>query len=152
MAPLETQVTKTPPASERQRLFYPAAQIGHPDKFLRDGSAGRIRINDNLNLPGVKVDPVNEVAEDDLEARGGLLDAGFGEAGDLEKAAGDGGVAKGVEGGRRFGFVGGDDGTGFKTGAGADGDFDVVESAFRFNDAVPVERRAGLGEGGNSAR
>ena len=90
--------------------------------------------------------------QDDMEAFGNPCDGSFGEAGDLEEAAGDDGSAKCVEGGRRFGLVGGDGGTSFEIGAGADGDFDVVEGALGFDDAVPVERRAGFSEGGNSVR
>jgi len=137
---------------QRQRLFYPAAQIGNPDKFLRDDSAGRIRISDNLNLPGVKVNPVGEVAKDDLEAGRSLLDGGFREARDLEKAAGEGGIAGGVEGGGGLGLVGGDGGTGIEIGGGADGDFDVMKSALGLDDAVPAEGGTGFGESGDSAR
>src|SRR5215470_16510566 len=87
-----------------------------------------------------------------MEAFGNPSDGGFGEARDLEKAAGNGRSAKNVKGGRSFGLVGSDGGAGIKIGAGADGDFDVMESALGFDHAAPVKRGIGFSEGGDSAR
>ena len=78
-----------------------------------------------------------------------MLDGGFGEARDLGKAAGDGGIARGVKSRGRRGLVSGGGGARIKVGAGADGDFDVMKGAFGFDDAVPAEGRAGFGEGGD---
>lgn len=86
-----------------------------------------------------------------MESGRGLLDGGFGEAGNLEKAASDGGIAGGVEGRGGFGLVGSGSGTGIEIGAGADGDFDVVKGALGFDDAAPEEGGAGFGEGGDFA-
>jgi hypothetical protein len=89
--------------------------------------------------------------QQDMEALRGPCDGGFWEASDLEKAASKGGIARGVEGGRGFGFVGRDGGAGIKVCAGADGDLDVVKGALGFDHAAPVEGRAGFGEGGDFA-
>ena len=80
-----------------------------------------------------------------------MLDAGFWEAGDLEKTAGDSRVAGGVESGGRLGLVGSYRGAGVEVGAGADGDLDVVERPLGFDYAAPVERGVGFGESGDSA-
>src|SRR5713226_4937432 len=75
-----------------------------------------------------------------------FFDGGFGEAGGLEEATGNSGVASGVEGGRGFWFVGSDGRVGVERAGGAKVDFEVVEGALGFDDAVPAERRAGFGE------
>ena len=132
---------------------------GDPGQFLGEDFAGGVGVNEGLDAAfvgqgqeaGAGFAGVGERAEDDVEADGSLLDGGLGEAGDLEKAAGDGGIASGVEGGGRFGLIGGDGRVGFEVSARADGDFDVVEGALGFDDAVPVKGRAGFGEGGDSA-
>src|SRR6059036_822044 len=87
--------------------------------------------------------------QQDMEALRGPCDGGFGEASDLEEAAAKGRIARGVEGGGGFGFVGGDGGAGIEIGAGADGDFDVMKGALGFDHAAPAEGRAGFGEGGD---
>src|SRR5690349_20001406 len=92
---------------------------------------------------------VGEGAQEYVEAGGSVLEGGFGEAGDLEKWAGERGIARGVEGRGGFGLVSGDGGAGIEIGAGADGDFDVVKGALGFDDAAPVEGGVGLGEGGD---
>jgi hypothetical protein len=58
-----------------------------------------------------------------MKTFGSFLDGGFGEAGDLEKAPRNGGVASRVEGGRGFGFVGSYGGVGVEAVPGADCDF-----------------------------
>src|SRR6267142_6831224 len=90
-------------------------------------------------------------AQGDVEASGSFFDGGFGEASDLEETAGNGGVTSGVEGGRRLGFVGSGGGVGIERGGGADFNFDVMEGAFGFDDAVPAEGRAGLAKCGGLA-
>lgn len=104
-----------------------------------------------MNLPSVIAERIRVVAKDDAEAGRSLLDRGLGKAGDLEEAAGEHGIAGGVEGGRRFGFVSGDGEAGVEIGAGAYGDFDVVKGALGFDDTAPAERGTGFGEGGDSA-
>src|SRR5260370_23277999 len=79
-----------------------------------------------------------------MKAIGGFLDGGFGEAGYLEEAARNGGVAGGVEGRRGFGLVGSGGGVGGKRGGGADFDFDVVEGAGRSEECRAAGRRAPL--------
>src|SRR5229473_7057055 len=86
-----------------------------------------------------------------METFGGLLDGCFGEAGGLEEATRNSGVASCVEGGRGFGFVGSDGGVWVERCGGADFDFNVVQGAFRFDDAVPAEGRARFGKRGNPA-
>src|SRR5260370_33002764 len=86
-----------------------------------------------------------------MKAIGGFLDGGFGEAGYLEEAARNGGVAGGVEGRRGFGLVGSGGGVGDKRGGGADFDFDVVEGAGRLVEGVARGRGgrfAGRGDDG----
>lgn len=90
-----------------------------------------------------------EGAQNDVEAGRSLLDGGFGEAGDLEKAAGDGGISRGVEGGGGFWLIGDEFGAGIEVGGGADGDCDVVKGALGFDDAAPEEGGAGFSEGGD---
>ena len=90
--------------------------------------------------------------QQDLEARGTPSDGGFGETGDLEEAAGDGGSAKSVEGGRRLWLVGGDGGAGIEIGAGANGDFYVMKAALSIDQTAPAEGGTGFGESGDSAR
>src|SRR6266403_634672 len=89
--------------------------------------------------------------QDDVEAVGSFFDGGFGEASDLEEATRDGGVASGVEGGRRFRFVGSEGSVWVERGAGADIDFNLVEGADGFDDSEPAEGRARFGEGGGLA-
>jgi len=89
--------------------------------------------------------------QQDMEALGTPSDGGFGETGDLEEAAGDGGSAKSVEGGRRLWLVGGDGGTGIEIGAGADEDFDVVKGALGFDHTTPAEGGTGFSESGDFA-
>ena len=86
-----------------------------------------------------------------METFGGLLDGCFGEAGGLEEATRNSGVASSVESGRGFGFVGSDGGVGIERCGGADFDFNVVEGSFRFDDAMPAEERARFGERGSLA-
>src|SRR5215469_11594821 len=86
-----------------------------------------------------------------MEAGRSLLDGGFGEASDLEKTAGDGGIAGCVEGGGGFRLVVSDGRVGLEISTRADRDFDLVQGALGFDDAVPEEGRVGLGEGGDSA-
>ena len=83
----------------------------------------------------------------DMEALGDSSDGGFGEAGDLEEAPGDGGLERGVEGGGGFGLVGSSGGAWIKIGAWPDGDFDIVKGAFSFDHTAPAEGETGFGEG-----
>ena len=81
-----------------------------------------------------------------MEAGRSLLDGGFGEARELEEPAGDGGIAGGVESGSGFRLVGCDGGAGVEVGAWANGDFDIMQGALGFDDAVPAKRGVGFGE------
>jgi hypothetical protein len=135
------------------------AGSGSPGQLLGEDFAGSVGVDEGFDAPfvaqgkqaGAGFACGGEGAKDDVEADGRLLDSSFGEARDLEKAAGDGGIAGGVEGGGRLGLVGRGGGAGIKVGAGANGDFDVMKGAFGFDDTVPVERGARFGEGGNFA-
>ncbi len=70
---------------------------GVPSEFLGEDFAGRIRFDEGMDAEaGAGVAGVWKGAEDDMEAVGGFLDGGFGEAGDLKEAAGYGGVSCGV--------------------------------------------------------
>lgn len=128
---------------------------GHPVQFLEKDFAGRVGVNEGLDAPfaaqskqsGAGFVNVGEGAEDNVETSGSLLDGGFGEAHDCEKAAGDSGIADGVEARGGFGLVSRGGGAGIEVGAGSDGDFDVEERTFGLDNAVPAERGAGLGEG-----
>src|SRR5215467_14407719 len=110
---------------------------GDPGQFFGEDLAGEVGVNEGLNAAfvaqgkerGAGFANVREGAKNDVVARGRLLDGGFGEAGDLEEAACEVGIAGGVERGGRLGLIGGDGGAGVEVGAGADGDFDVVEGA-----------------------
>src|SRR5260370_23453092 len=86
-----------------------------------------------------------------METFGGLLDRCFGEAGGLEEATRNCGVASCVEGGRGFGFVRSDGGVWIERGGGADFDFNVVGGSFGFDDAVPAEGGGRFGERGRLA-
>src|SRR6267378_5338115 len=94
---------------------------------------------------------VRKGAQDDVEAARSFFDCGFGEASDLEEATGDGGVASGVQGGRRFRFVGSEGSVWVERGAGADIDFNLVEGADGFDDSEPAEGRARFGKRGGLA-
>ena len=126
---------------------------GEPDEFLGEDFAGGVGF-DNREDAGswADVECCRQVVQDDMEAFGNPSDGGLGKPGDLEKAASDGGSAKGVKGGGRLGLVGTDSGASVKIGARADGNFNVVEGALSFNHAAPVKRGTGFGEGGDSAR
>src|SRR5260370_39965267 len=87
-----------------------------------------------------------------MKAIGGFLDGGFGEAGYLEEAARNGGVAGGVEGRRGFGLVGSGGGVGVKRGGGADFDLDVVEGGRGMHEPRARGWRRRLREGGRPAR
>ena len=87
-----------------------------------------------------------------MEPLWSLLDGSFGEARDLKKAATDGGIASGIEGGGGLWLVRGDGGNRVEIGARADRDFDIVKSPFGFDDAVPAKRRTGFGESSDSTR
>src|SRR5713226_5126211 len=100
---------------------------------------------------GTGIVVVGEGAQSDPEAVGSFFDGGFGEAGELEEATSNSGVASGVEGGRGLRIVGSGGGIWVERGGGANFDFEVVEGAFRFDDAVPAEGRAGFGESGGLA-
>jgi len=126
---------------------------GSPEQLFRENFAREVGVNDRKDAGSwADVECCRQVVQNDMEALGNPSDGGFGEASDLEKAAGNGGSAESVEGGRRFGLVGSDCGAGVKIGSGADGDFNVVEGALGFDHAAPVKRGAGFGEGGDSAR
>ena len=113
---------------------------GDPDQLFGEDFAGRIGVDEGLDAQaGAGVAGVGKGTQNDMESPRSLLDGGFGEAGDLKKAAGDSGIAGGVEGGGRFGFVGGDGGARIEIGARADRHFDLVKSAFGFDDSVPAE-------------
>src|SRR2546426_4235970 len=86
-----------------------------------------------------------------MKAIGSFLDSGLGKARGLEEAAGNSGVACGVEGRRRFGLVGSDCGVGVERCGGAEVDFNIVEGAFAFDDAVPAGWRARFGKSGSPA-
>jgi hypothetical protein len=90
--------------------------------------------------------------QQDMEALGAPSDGGFGETGDLEEAAGEGGIVGGVERGRKLWLVGGDGGAGIEIGAGDNGDFDVMKGALSFDHTAPAEGGTGFGESGDSAR
>ena len=130
-----------------------------PGDLFGEDFAGGIGVNEGLHAPlvgqgnaaGAGFGRVGEGAQDDVEAGRRLLDGGFGEAGDSEKAAGDPGIVGGVEGRGRLGLVGGDGGARVEVSTGADRDFQVVQGALGLDDAVPEEGRVGLGEGGDSA-
>jgi len=123
---------------------------GDPGQSFGEDFAGGVGIDEGFDAEaGAGFARVGEGAQDDVEAGRSLLDGGFGEARDLEKAAGDGGIARGVKGRGGLGFVSGGGRAGIKVSAGADGDFEVVKGALSFNDAVPAERGAGFGEGGD---
>jgi len=77
-----------------------------------------------------------------MEAIGSFFDGGLRESSDLEEAAGNDGVACGVEGGRGLGLEGCDSGIGVERGGGADFNFHVVEGACGFDNAMPAEGRA----------
>src|SRR5713226_7816553 len=94
---------------------------------------------------------VGKGAQDNVKPVCSFLDGSLREARNLEEAARNGGVASGVEGGRGCGLVGSDSGVGVERGGGADFDFDVVEGARGFDDAVPAEGRARFGECGSLA-
>ena len=124
-----------------------------PGQSFGEEFAGGVGVDEGFDAEaGAGFARVGEGAQDDVEAGRSLLDGGFGEARDLEKAAGDSGVARGVESRGGLGFVSGGGGGGIKVGAGADGDFEVVKGALGFDDAVPAKRRAGFGKGGDLAR
>src|SRR5205085_2394022 len=109
---------------------------GDPSQIFGEDFAGGVGIDEGLDAEaGAGFVRVGEGAEDDVEAGRSLLDGGFGEARDLEKAAGDGGIARGVKSRGRRGLVSGGGGARIKVGAGADGDFDVMKGAFGFDDA-----------------
>ncbi len=86
-----------------------------------------------------------------MEAAGGFFNSGFGKARDLEEAPRHESIAGGIEGGGGFGFVRSDGRVGIEVCAGADANFEFVEGAIGFDDAVPAEGRTGLGESGHSA-
>src|SRR2546426_2310992 len=73
-----------------------------------------------------------------MKAIGSFLDGGFGEARGLEEAAGNSGVTHGVEGGRRFGFVGSDGRVGVERCGGGELGFYIVGRGFCFDYAVPA--------------
>src|SRR5690349_17749272 len=88
---------------------------GSPGQLLGEDFAGGVGVDEGFDAPfvaqgkqaGAGTLRVGEGAQDDVEAGGGLLDGSFGEAGDLEKAPSEGGIAGGVKGGGRLGFVSG---------------------------------------------
>ena len=136
-------------------LLAPGEGAGRADPGQSFGEefAGGVGVDEGFDAEaGAGFARVGEGAQDDVEAGRSLLDGGFGEARDLEKAAGDGGIARGVKSRGRRGLVSGGGGARIKVGAGADGDFDVEQSALGFDNAVPTERRTGFGEGGNFVR
>lgn len=133
-----------------------AAGGANPGELFGEDSARGVGVDENLDAQargfyfwGAIVARIRQGAKDDVEAGGRLFDGGFGEAGDLEKAAGERGIAPGVESGRGFGLIGGDGGAGLEIGARADRNFDIVEGALGFDDAVPAEGRTGFGERGD---
>lgn len=139
----------------RDRTLAPpeVARRGNPGKLLREDFARWVSVDERLNArPGAGVAGVWESAQDDMETFAGLLDGGFGKARDFKKAASDTGIARGVKARRGFGLVGGDAGAGIEIGARADGDRQVMEGAFGFDDAVPAKRRTGFGERRNFVR
>src|SRR2546427_6193336 len=81
-----------------------------------------------------------------MKAIGSFLDGGFGEARGLEEAAGNSGVTHGVEGGRRFGFVGSDGRVGVERCGGGGVGFNIVGGAFGFHAALPAGRGARVGK------
>jgi len=88
---------------------------------------------------GPYVTGVGEIAQGNLEAIGGFLDAGFGKARGLKELTRNGSAAGGVQGGRRFGLVGCPGGIRIEIGSGPDFDFHFMKGAFGFDDAVPAE-------------
>lgn len=130
---------------------------GDPGQLFGEDFAGGVGVNEGLDAAfvgqgeeaGAGCTRVGEGAQDDVVAGGSLLDGGFGEAGDLEEAAGDGGIACGVEGRGGLGLVRGDGGGRIEIVAGADRDFDFVKGALGFNNAVPEKGGTGFGKGGD---
>ena len=79
-----------------------AAGGANPAEIFGEDFAGGVGVDENLDAQargfhfwGAIVARVREGAKDDVEAGGSLLDGGFGEAGDLKKAAGERGIAPG---------------------------------------------------------
>ena len=70
---------------------------GDPDELLGEDLARGVGVDYGLDSEaGAGVAGVGEGVKDDVKSLGRFLDRGLGEAGDVEEAAGDGGVASGV--------------------------------------------------------
>ena len=125
---------------------------GVPGELLGQDFSRGISVDEGYHAPaGAGVAGVRKRAQNDVEAVGGFFNGGFGKARDLEEAARHESIAGGIEGGGGFGFVRSDGRVGIEVCAGADANFKFVEGAIGFDDAMPAEGRAGLGESGHSA-